>query len=135
MSAKITARWLSGAGGVAGAGTGRVEPQERRPRVGAEDVLGARVPTSPVALSMAPRYDDQRVYGQLGRNRSKPYTGQRMTSSPWTSQEQKRLRHLRLDPLRTSRERLTALVRHFMKGNGIWTVSEGPKGALQVSRG
>ncbi|MEK7682364.1 MAG: hypothetical protein AAB369_05990, partial [Chloroflexota bacterium] len=58
-----------------------------------------------------------------------------MTSSPWTSQEQKRLRHLRLDPLRTSRERLTALVRHFMKGNGIWTVSEGPKGALQVSRG
>lgn len=54
---------------------------------------------------------------------------------PWTSDEKSILRSLHLNPLRTDRERLIALVAHFQKGGGTWSVSEGGTGPVIVSRG
>lgn len=54
---------------------------------------------------------------------------------PWTPEEQSLLRSLRLAPIRTDKERLTALVAHFQRGGGVWAVSEGGTGPVIVSRG
>lgn len=58
-----------------------------------------------------------------------------MNMKPWTPEEQQLLRSLRLDPVRTDREKLTALVVHFQKNGGVWAVSEGGTGPVLVSRG
>ena len=58
-----------------------------------------------------------------------------MGPKPWTPEEQRLLKSLRLDPIRNDREKLIALVEHFQKGGGIWTVSEAGTGPVLVSRG
>ena len=53
----------------------------------------------------------------------------------WTREEQIQLRSLHLDPIRTDKEKLTTLIKHFQKGGGVWAVSEGQTGPVVVSRG
>ncbi len=62
-------------------------------------------------------------------------TRREMAAKLWTPEEQLLLRSLHLDPIRTDREKLTALVGHFQKGGGVWAVSEGGTGPVLVSRG
>ena len=54
---------------------------------------------------------------------------------PWTPEEIRILRSIHLDPVRTDREKLIALVAHFQKGGGIWSISEGGTGPITISRG
>lgn len=58
-----------------------------------------------------------------------------MNMKPWTPEEKNILRSIHLDPVRTDREKLIALVAYFQKGRGIWSISEGGTGPVIVSRG
>ena len=58
-----------------------------------------------------------------------------MNVKPWTPEGNSILRSMRLDPVRTNREKLIALIAYFQKGGGIWSISEGGKGPITISRG
>ena len=58
-----------------------------------------------------------------------------MNLKPWTPEEIKILRSMRLDPVRTDREKLITLVAYFQKGGGIWAITEAGTGPVTISRG
>ena len=54
---------------------------------------------------------------------------------PWTPEEINMLKSTHIDPVKSDREKLIALVNYFKKGGGIFSVSEGGTGPVNVSRG
>ena len=57
-----------------------------------------------------------------------------MDGMTWNSEEVKKLRRLRLDPIRNTPDRLRSLVEHFLKsGASVFAVTEG-KGPVRVSK-